>query len=232
MSWATRRRGPIARLLEDRSQRSESSFVIWPPRYCQPLLTYRVALAGNAPAGLSFGHLSPVKEDVMPQEKSRPTFAPLDPFRGEENLLSAQAQRRWLLALRDRWSAAPLDPLPVAIPPVGGRGHAVGEFARPRLRRVAPTAALLPGRSDVVSVGAIDARQTAWLQRICPAADSVPVWIGQPAGVPPRGRAIAPRHCTRTGRGTVRCRLSDDPLCGGGQALWLRSAAWRWPCWP
>ncbi|MGO9113626.1 MAG: ArnT family glycosyltransferase [Thermoguttaceae bacterium] len=35
----------------------------------------------------------------MPQEKNRPTFAPLDPFPGEENLLSPQAQRRWLLAL-------------------------------------------------------------------------------------------------------------------------------------
>ena len=35
----------------------------------------------------------------MPQAKNRPPFAPLDRFPGEENLLSAQAQRRWLLAL-------------------------------------------------------------------------------------------------------------------------------------
>ncbi len=35
----------------------------------------------------------------MPEEKKAPTFAPLDLFRGEEKLLSAQAQRRWLLAL-------------------------------------------------------------------------------------------------------------------------------------
>ena len=35
----------------------------------------------------------------MPQETNRPAFAPLDPFEGEEKLLSVQAQRRWLLAL-------------------------------------------------------------------------------------------------------------------------------------
>ena len=35
----------------------------------------------------------------MPQANNRPTFAPLDPFRGEEHLLSAQAQQRWLWAL-------------------------------------------------------------------------------------------------------------------------------------
>ena len=35
----------------------------------------------------------------MSQEKNLATFAPLDLFCGEENLLSAQAQRRWLLAL-------------------------------------------------------------------------------------------------------------------------------------
>ena len=35
----------------------------------------------------------------MRQEKNRPALAPLDLFPGEENLLSAQAQRRWLLAL-------------------------------------------------------------------------------------------------------------------------------------
>ena len=40
-----------------------------------------------------------VKEDLMSQEKNHATFAPLDPFPGEENLLSAQAQRRRLLAL-------------------------------------------------------------------------------------------------------------------------------------
>ena len=35
----------------------------------------------------------------MPQEKNRSAFAPLDLFHGEENLLSADAQHRWLLAL-------------------------------------------------------------------------------------------------------------------------------------
>jgi hypothetical protein len=35
----------------------------------------------------------------MSQEKNRPAFAPLALFHGEENLLSPQAQRRWLLAL-------------------------------------------------------------------------------------------------------------------------------------
>lgn len=35
----------------------------------------------------------------MSQAKHHPTLAPLDLFRGEEDLLSAQAQRRWLLAL-------------------------------------------------------------------------------------------------------------------------------------
>ncbi len=35
----------------------------------------------------------------MSQEKNCPAFASLDRFRGEENLLSPQAQRRWLLAL-------------------------------------------------------------------------------------------------------------------------------------
>ncbi len=35
----------------------------------------------------------------MSQEQNRPTFIPLDPFPGEENLLSARARRRWLLAL-------------------------------------------------------------------------------------------------------------------------------------
>ena len=35
----------------------------------------------------------------MSQEKNLATLAPLDLFRGEENLLSARAQRRWLLAL-------------------------------------------------------------------------------------------------------------------------------------
>jgi hypothetical protein len=58
-----------------------------------------VALAANSPDGLSCGNPSPLKEDTMPQEKNCPTFAPLDLFRGEENLLSPRAQRRWLLAL-------------------------------------------------------------------------------------------------------------------------------------
>ncbi len=35
----------------------------------------------------------------MSQENNRPTFAPLNRLPGEERLLSAQAQRRWLLAL-------------------------------------------------------------------------------------------------------------------------------------
>ena len=35
----------------------------------------------------------------MPAQKPYPTFTPLDPFCGEERLLSAQAQRRWLLTL-------------------------------------------------------------------------------------------------------------------------------------
>ena len=35
----------------------------------------------------------------MSQEKNRSTFAPLGLFCGEEDLLSAPAQRRWLAAL-------------------------------------------------------------------------------------------------------------------------------------
>ena len=127
----------------------------------------------------------------MSQEKNCPTFAPLDLFRGEENLLSAQAQRRWLLALMIVGLAAPPDPLSAAIPPVGRRGHALGEFDRPRLRELLLPLHYCQVAPTLVSVGAIDGRQTPGLQRICPAADSLPLRTGQPAAVPPRGRTIA-----------------------------------------
>ena len=39
------------------------------------------------------------KEEAMPQDNACTMLAPVDRFAGEENLLSARAQQRWLLAL-------------------------------------------------------------------------------------------------------------------------------------
>ena len=41
----------------------------------------------------------PLKDDAVSQDNACTSFAPVDRFAGEENLLSARAERQWLLAL-------------------------------------------------------------------------------------------------------------------------------------
>ena len=106
----------------------------------------------------------------MPHKENRPTFAPLALFRGEEKLLSPQAQRRWLLALMIVGIALRLTRYLLRFPlwedeamlsaNLIDRGYR--ELLLPlHYCQVAPTLFLW---------GAIDRRQTTRLQRICPAA--------------------------------------------------------------
>ena len=160
----------------------------------------------------------------MPQEKNRPTFAPLDLFRGEENLLSAQAQRRWLLALMIVGLALRLTRYLLRFPlwedeamlsaNLLDRGYA-GLLQPLHYCQVAPTL-FLWGQLTLVKLLGFNEYTLRLIPFLCGLASLLLV--------PPRGRAIAPRHCAGAGRRAVRRRLPDDPLRGRGQALWLRSA--------
>ena len=99
----------------------------------------------------------------MPQEKNRPAFAPLDLFQGEENLLSAQAQRRWLLALTLLGVALRLTRYLLRFPLWEDEAMLSANLIDRGYAGLLQPLHYCQVAADVVPVGAIDARQAAGL---------------------------------------------------------------------